>query len=303
MELERNDIWVGLFVIIGVVVIVGTLVVIAQGRFGDTIPLVARFDAIAGIQEGTPVMLRGYRVGEVKRIDFTSHPEVRFDVHFVIAKDVGLHQGTRAVITSTNMIGENYLLLDVTAANGTELAAGDVIPGESAQQLNDIVDRVDGVLLGAQRTVERLSEALRSADVEEGAGVAVQVDRIPLREMTETTVQLRLLIETLTRAVGEMQPSITQTASVAQGTMQTAQWTTAEAGSLLAENRDQLASLIANLDATTKNVNDLVVEIHGITRENREEIAGTMRELEKTSANLARLTGDLADHPWKLLFR
>jgi len=303
LELEKNDAWVGLFVLISVLVIVGTLIAIAEGRFGEATPLIARFDAISAIQEGTPVILRGYRVGEVKKIDFVSEPEIHFDVHFAIAREVRLRRGARAVITSTNMIGENYVLLDVAAANGDTLKAGEVIPGDSAGQLSDLMGRVNGVLSGAQHTVDRLAAVLRSSDSAEGADAAARTDRVPLAELTQATIELRDLLATLNRVATASQPHIAETSALASGELRTAQWTTAQAGSLMAENREKIGDLIANLDTTTKSMNDLVVELHGIAHDNRDQIAGTVTELEKTSANLARISGDLADHPWKLLFR
>ena len=303
MELEKNDIGVGIFVILAGVVIVGTLIAIAQGRFGEATPLVARFDSISQIQAGTPVVLRGYRVGEVKRIVFFPQPDMHFDVHFIVTPDIQLRQGTRAVITSTNMIGDNYVLLDVSAADGELLEANEVIAGDSSQQVSDLMGRVNGVLNGAQRTVDRLSAALRSADPGEGTDLDVHADRSPLAEITTTVRELSGLLVTLNRVVTETQPAIARTAAVAEGGIRTAEWTSAQAGSLLVENREEIAHLIASLDSTSRNMNDLIVEVHGIATDNRDEIAGTLTELEKTSTNLARLSGDLADHPWKLLFR
>jgi phospholipid/cholesterol/gamma-HCH transport system substrate-binding protein len=302
VELEKNDVWVGLFVVVSLLVILGTLVAIAQGRFGESLPLVARFDAIAGIQQGTPVVLRGYRVGEVKRIDFVNDPEIHFDVHLVITGDMHLHRGTRAIITSNNMIGDSYLLLDASTATGDTLRAGDVIPGESTQAVGDLVGRVNTVLAGAERTVNRLAETLRSASGEPGAAPPAS-DRLPIAEITQATTELRDLLTNINRVLAAAEPEIHQTTDMAQDGLREARFATSEAGSLVAENRQKVGDLIEHLDGATQSLDALVKEIHGIAAENRDEINGTLTELEKTSANLSRLSEDLADHPWKLLFR
>ena len=311
MELQKNDIRVGIFVLMSVLVLLATLVAIAQGRFGKVTPVVARFATISSIQSGTPVVIRGYRVGEVKRIDFVSTPSVHFDVHMVVAGKIRLMRGTRAIITSTNMIGDNYVLLDLPEVPTDTLRAGDVIPGESTQAIGDLVGRVNGVLAGTQQTVDRLAAALRSVNAE-GAGPgapggaptgAPAADRIPIAEITQVTAQLRDLLDTVNRTLVETKPAVAHTAELTQAELREARWTTAQAGSLLAENRQTIQSLLTHLDETTRNMNALLVEVHGIAEENRPEIARTLAELDKTSANLSRLSEDVADHPWKLLFR
>lgn len=128
MQKSRNDLWVGLFVVIGAVALLflalkaGNLLSLS---FEPTYKLVARFDNIGGLKAHAAVKSAGVVVGRVTRISFDDKSyqaavEIEMENRYAFPKDSSLK------ILTAGLLGEQYLGIE-PGPSEKNLAGGDEI--------------------------------------------------------------------------------------------------------------------------------------------------------------------------------
>lgn len=128
MSNEKVDVWVGLFVLLGIVALVflalraGNL---SSFSLADTYTVQARFENIGGLKVRAPVKSSGVVVGRVAdiRFDDSTYQAV---VSFDLEQSFEFPTDSSASILTSGLLGEQYIGLD---AGGSEqmLVAGDAI--------------------------------------------------------------------------------------------------------------------------------------------------------------------------------
>jgi len=128
MSNHKIDVWVGLFVLLGILSLVflalraGNL---SSFSFNETYAVQAKFDNIGGLKVRAPVKSAGVVVGRVSEIRFddqTYQAMVTFDIDtaFEFPSD------TSASILTSGLLGEQYIGLDA-GGDDLMLASGDSI--------------------------------------------------------------------------------------------------------------------------------------------------------------------------------
>jgi phospholipid/cholesterol/gamma-HCH transport system substrate-binding protein len=128
MSRTTLDLWVGLFVAIGIAALlflslkVGNL---AGANFSETYLVKARFDNIGGLKVRAPVKSAGVVVGRVTDIRFDVE-SYRAEVSFALDVRYDFPRDTIATILTSGLLGEQYLGLE-PGGDVEVLKAGDVI--------------------------------------------------------------------------------------------------------------------------------------------------------------------------------
>jgi len=126
MERTTLDLWVGVFVVMGLVAL--AVLGFKVGNLGtydssNTYTLYGEFDNIGGLKIKAPVKSSGVVVGRVSEINFDSkkfvaHVEVRLDGRYQFPKD------TSAAILTSGLLGEQYIGLEA-GGDPVNLKGGD----------------------------------------------------------------------------------------------------------------------------------------------------------------------------------
>lgn len=137
------DLWVGIFVAIGLAALlflalkVGNL---SSSDVGDTYSLQAHFDNIGGLKVRAPVKSAGVVVGRVGEIHFdsesyTAKVSMQIDTRYKFPRD------TFATINTSGLLGEQYVGFDV-GGDFDMLKAGDVMKKtQSAMVLEKLISQ------------------------------------------------------------------------------------------------------------------------------------------------------------------
>jgi phospholipid/cholesterol/gamma-HCH transport system substrate-binding protein len=143
MSNQKVDVWVGLFVLLGMVALVflalraGNL---SSFSLAETYSVQARFDNIGGLKVRAPVKSAGVVVGRVASIRFDDQTyqalvTVNLERAFVFPMD------TSASILTSGLLGEQYIGLDA-GGDDRMLAAGDAITmTQSAVVLEQLISQ------------------------------------------------------------------------------------------------------------------------------------------------------------------
>ena len=143
MQRSKNDVWVGLFVLVGAVALLFLALQSANLlslSFQDTYRVVAKFDNVGGLKPKAAVRSAGVVVGRVEKIvfddkSFQARVTLALESRYAFPKDSSLK------ILTSGLLGEQYLGLEA-GADGSNLAAGDTISStQSAVVLESLISQ------------------------------------------------------------------------------------------------------------------------------------------------------------------
>ncbi len=128
MERTKIDLWVGIFVALGVAALLGLAMKVGNltsSKLGNTYTVNAAFENVGGLKPNAPVKSAGVVVGRVGEIKFDSKTyeaivSIRIDERYAFPTD------TFANIYTAGLLGEQYIGLEAGGAEET-LKSGDKI--------------------------------------------------------------------------------------------------------------------------------------------------------------------------------
>jgi phospholipid/cholesterol/gamma-HCH transport system substrate-binding protein len=143
MQRSKNDMWVGLFVLIGAVAVLflalkaGNLL---SFNFESTYRVTAKFDNIGGLKAGAAVKSAGVVVGRVESITFDdksyqARATLALQSGYAFPKDSSLK------ILTSGLLGEQYVGMEA-GADDKNLVSGDTIKAtQSAVILENLISQ------------------------------------------------------------------------------------------------------------------------------------------------------------------
>jgi phospholipid/cholesterol/gamma-HCH transport system substrate-binding protein len=143
MQRSKNDVWVGLFVLIGAVAILFLALQSANLlslNFQKTYTVTAKFDNVGGLKPKAAVRSAGVVVGRVDKIVFD---DKSFQARVVLAMEsrYSFPKDSSLKILTSGLLGEQYLGIEAGASDAV-LAAGDQISStQSAVVLESLISQ------------------------------------------------------------------------------------------------------------------------------------------------------------------
>ena len=141
MERNKNDVWVGLFVLIGGAALVFLALQAANLltlSFQPTYRLSARFDNIGGLKPRAAVKSAGVVVGRVESITFDDK-SFRAAVTLALESRYQFPKDSSLKILTSGLLGEQYIGIEA-GADDKNLASGDTITStQSAVVLENLI--------------------------------------------------------------------------------------------------------------------------------------------------------------------
>lgn len=143
MQRSKNDIWVGMFVLIGAVAILFMALQSANLlslNFQKTYAVTAKFDNIGGLKPKAAVKSAGVVVGRVDNITFD---DKTFQARVTLALESQFHfpKDSSLKILTSGLLGDQYLGIEAGPSD-QNLGAGDVISStQSAVVLENLISQ------------------------------------------------------------------------------------------------------------------------------------------------------------------
>jgi phospholipid/cholesterol/gamma-HCH transport system substrate-binding protein len=141
VQRSKNDVWVGLFVLIGAVAILFLALQSANLltlSFQPTYRVTAKFDNVGGLKPKAAVRSAGVVVGRVEAIAFD---DKTFQARVILSMEgrYGFPADSSLKILTSGLLGEQYIGIEAGAAE-KNLAAGDIISAtQSAVVLENLI--------------------------------------------------------------------------------------------------------------------------------------------------------------------
>lgn len=143
MQRSKNDVWVGLFVLIGAVAILFLALQAANLltlSFQSSYLINAKFDNVGGLKPKAAVRSAGVVVGRVEEIafddkSFQARVTLAMESRYVFPKDSSLK------ILTSGLLGEQYLGIEPGADEKTLVAGDTVSSTQSAMVLESLISQ------------------------------------------------------------------------------------------------------------------------------------------------------------------
>jgi phospholipid/cholesterol/gamma-HCH transport system substrate-binding protein len=143
MSRSKNDVWVGLFVLLGAVAVLFLALKAAnllQWSLEESYPVSAKFDNIGGLKRGAAVKSAGVVVGRVKAIEFDGE-SFQARVTLAIRAQHQFPKDSSLAILTSGLLGEQYVGI-TPGADEHNLVAGDRIGStQSAVVLEKLISQ------------------------------------------------------------------------------------------------------------------------------------------------------------------
>ena len=143
MQRSKNDVWVGLFAMLGLVAVLFLALKSAnllQMNWNADYKVSAKFDNIGGLKSGAAVKSSGVVVGRVESIVFD---DAAFQARVILALDkrYAFPKDSSLKILTSGLLGEQYIGIEA-GAEEKNLAAGDKIGStQSAVVLENLISQ------------------------------------------------------------------------------------------------------------------------------------------------------------------
>jgi phospholipid/cholesterol/gamma-HCH transport system substrate-binding protein len=143
MQRSKNDVWVGLFVVLGAVAVLFLALKSANLlslNFDKTYTVSARFDNIGGLKPQAAVRSAGVVVGRVSSISFDD-TSFQATVKLEMQEQFKFPKDSSIKILTSGLLGEQYLGVEPGAEEATWVAGDVVTQTQSALVLENLISQ------------------------------------------------------------------------------------------------------------------------------------------------------------------
>lgn len=242
-----------------------------QEKYGLTI----NFAVSGGLQDTSPVTLRGVRVGDVDSIQVQPHS---VQVKVSIDSDVKINRNTAVSAQGLSAAGEQYVDFAPPTADGPYLADGDTINVNQTSttvpfpQLLEtslgVIDQIDPAKLTV--IVDNLDVALNPDSDTNDLRVLFDAGGTIFADLYRVLPQTTKLIQetgTILQTTAQIQPDLGGTVAAASNIVNAAVAADREIRTLLGKGPEQLTSLTGSLNEIRDPVTDLLGQMRDVVQQ------------------------------------
>jgi phospholipid/cholesterol/gamma-HCH transport system substrate-binding protein len=307
MNSKREQIWVGLFVLIAAALLTGTVLALAGAFSGGAVAHHSYFKSAGGLVPGATVRYGGMKAGRVEAVRVDPQDSTRIEIDFSVRRDVPVKTDSVAKITSLGALDENYVELG-TGTKGAPLA----VPGSEVKSAETVGIGALGDMLGnlapaAQQVLQNLNQRLTQLQVT----VARVNDLLNDKNRLNVSIGLGNLNSMLAENRSRVSATLTnlQAASAKivplldnlKITTDQSNAALSHIDSAVVENRQDIRTVVVELKQTLLTASSLMEQLKKATDYNTDNIDQTLVNLRVTTENVKELTDTLKTRPSTLI--
>lgn len=274
--------------------------------------LYAVYDKVDGLIEANPLLMNGYKVGQVNKISLTQKPNGQYAVlvKFLLSEDVKIPKGSTARIVSADLLGTKAVAL-VYSNNTTFVEDGDTLKADSEEDLKSAVDKrlaplqkkAEG-LISSIDSVMVVVQSVLNAKTRKNLDQSFESIKRALQSLEQTSYKLGGLVDSERTRISSILSKLNTLAGTLEknsGNIDNILKNFSTLSDSLAKSK--LNDAIANADKTLREINALAAQINS----GKGTIGKLIKDdslyinLNKSSADLDKLLIDLKEHPGRYI--
>lgn len=268
MAEKRDQVFVGLFVLIAAAVLIGMVFAIS-GAFGRTSKTYhAYFPFAGGLERGATVRYAGGpKVGRVEKLAIDPQNPARIDVVFSVQTDLPVKTDSHVKIMSISPLGDNHLEVLPGGAQTALAPPGFLLPSDTYLDFNVLTSQINDLAPQAKLLIQSLND--RAADLK------VTVDRVNELLSAENRANLSATLAGTRGVIEENRPQIKSTIQHLDSVSQ------------------KLEPLLQDLHKDSEEANQALTHLDAVLGENSADVRQSVIELRKSLTTLTDITGRL----------
>ena len=268
MAEKRDQVFVGLFVLIAAAVLIGMVFAIS-GAFGRTLKTYhAYFPFAGGLERGATVRYAGGpKVGRVEKLAIDPQNPARIDVVFSVQTDLPVKTDSHVKIMSISPLGDNHLEVLPGGAQTALAPPGFLLPSDTYLDFNVLTAQINDLAPQAKLLIQSLND--RAADLK------VTIDRVNELLSAENRANLSATLAGTRGVIEENRPQIKSTLQHLDSVSQ------------------KLEPLLQDLHKDSEEANQALTHLDAVLVENSADVRQSVIELRKSLTTLTDITGRL----------
>jgi phospholipid/cholesterol/gamma-HCH transport system substrate-binding protein len=308
MESKREQVWVGLFVIIAATLLVVTVFVLTGAFAGSAKTFHARFHNVAGLDQGAPVRYEGGpKIGRVEKVVIDPNDPSLLDMQFSVKSDLPIKTDSHVAILSFSPLGDNHLEIKAGSAAAARAPSGALLPSEPYVGFNDLTAQINQLAPQAQEllknlndrvtqikiTVDRVNDLLNDRNRENVSASLAELHGM----LAENRPEIRSTLKNVNAASAKIGPLLDQlhtTIDQTQGTLK-------KVDGLLDDNREDVRASVIKLRQSLENISALTTQVQQLLDNNDDNIDQILNNLRIITENLKTFTYTIKTRPSSLI--
>lgn len=307
MNSKREQVWVGIFVLVAAALLIGTILAVSGAFSGGEIAHYAYFKSAGGLLPGATVRYGGMKAGRVEAVRVDPQNSTRLEIDFSVGRNIPVKTDSVAKITSLGALDENYVELG-TGTKGAALAP----PGSEVQSGETVGIGAIGDMMGnlapvAQQALQSLNQRLTE--------IQVTVTRVNDLLNDTNRVNVSHGLGNLNSMLAEDRPRIAASLTNVQAAsakivplLDDLKTTTNQANVVLShldpvvvENRQDIHTVVTELRQTLLTASSLMDQLKSTADFNSDNIDEMLVDLRVTTENIKQLTDTVKTRPSTLI--
>lgn len=307
MTLRREQVWVGLFVLIAAAVLVGTALSVGGFFSRGNVPHRSYFKFAGGMEAGAAVRFGGMKAGSVQAVKVDPEDSTRIEVDFNVAGNIPLKTDSLAKITSLGPLGDNYLELTTGTRQAGPAPPGSVVRSAETFSFSDLGDVVDQLRPMIQQVLQKLNQRLDDLQLTLARTNDLLNDRnranigASLANVNSMLAEDRPKVSATLSNVQTASARLTPLLDDLKKTMAQANDTLGHLDEVVIENRADLRASVTELRQTLLTASSVVDQLDRTLGYNADNIDQILENIRVTTQQLKELTETLKRRPYTLI--
>jgi phospholipid/cholesterol/gamma-HCH transport system substrate-binding protein len=308
MESRREQVFVGIFVLVAVAILIVTVFALAGVFATSTRKFHAKFNNAAGLEAGATVRFEGGpKIGRVEGLKIDPADPSQMDMEFSVSSDVPVKTDSRVSILSFSPLGDNHLEVRAGSKNAPLAQDGALLPSDPYIGFNDLTAKINQLAPQAQQllanlndrvtqlklTIDRVDDLLNDKNRQNISGSLADLHGM----LAENRPQIKSTISHVNEVSERLGPLLTQI----QQTIAQANTTLKRVDDLVGENKEDVRASVITLRQTLNNVSALTAQIQTLLDDNDYNIDELLNNLRLVSENLREFTDSIKTRPSTLI--
>jgi phospholipid/cholesterol/gamma-HCH transport system substrate-binding protein len=308
MESKREQVWVGLFVIIAATLLIVTVFVLTGAFAGSAKTFHARFHNVAGLDQGATVRYEGGpKIGRVEKVVIDPNDPSVLDMQFSVKSDLPIKTDSHVAILSFSPLGDNHLEIKAGSAAAARALSGALLPSDPYVGFNDLTAQINQLAPQAQEllknlndrvtqikiTVDRVNDLLNDRNRENVSASLAELHGM----LAENRPEIRSTLKNVNAASAKIGPLLDQlhtTIDQTQGTLK-------KVDGLLDDNREDVRASVIKLRQSLENISALTTQVQQLLDNNDDNIDQILNNLRIITENLKTFTYTIKTRPSSLI--
>jgi phospholipid/cholesterol/gamma-HCH transport system substrate-binding protein len=203
---------------------------------------------------------------------------------------------SRAEIRSLGMMGAKYVEISPGSPGSPELASGDVLEGKSPASLSEIIETGGKVASGLVDLVQQAKDLVYEVRTEYKIKETIQNANDLFTQWKLHTADLGPIMKNIRQVSGEGGRELVSLIKEVRVTDKDIQ-------KRLGSVETELTKALGQANSAFSEADEAVKKVHSILNSNEDNIASIIAHLDETSRHLEALSEDIRLHPWKVVWK